>query len=423
MSRFSTICRRWYNTSIGKNAFPNARSNSGGLLLNSKHNNITKTLWKYFNAPGNLMFVTCNLVTFAGFVTINSMVASNRERLTEAKLLEAQSSLEVDVQNEEQESPLTEYSSSNFWCPAKSPPLATYDSQMAKMSLFHMLYAFYLYRDVLSAEENSKVRLPKDWKQEVEYLQDYTNNATVNCTHREMDNFYNEWKREFLQVFADLNKSQRFTLPTWKDYPKPLKIICSKLYHNDMEDIHAFADFYNEMPSLGVKRLLRRWLLDYTHLVSTTSSTADEKFYRQLLQDSKGDEVMFNTFASLLLNPADTRRTCFLPKQDLYQIQSASIDTVLLILKGYVHQREKMNKNHNGPIIRLLSMLKKDCVVGPGDQPKSKTVRIMLPTDDQRDLLEMTMTPQKRKRSLALISHHLEAIELLDSISKWNRPT
>lgn len=369
------------------------------------------------------MFVTCNLVTFAGFVTINSMATSNRERLTEAKLLAAESSLEVESRNEEQESPLTEYTTSNFWCPAKSPPLATYDSQMAKMSLFHMLYAFYLYRDVLTAEEGKKVRLPEEWKEEVEYLRDEKNTTTTSCTHREMDSFYNEWKQEFLQVFADLNKSQRFTLPTWKSYPKPLKIICDKLHHNDMEDIHDFADFYNEMPSLGIKRLLRRWLLDYTHLVSTTPSTTDEKFYRQLLQDSQGDEVMFNNFASLLLNPTDTRRTCFLPRQDLYQIQSASIDTVLLVLRGYVHQREVMNKNHNGPIIRLLSMLKKDCVVGPGDQPKSKAVRIMLPTDDQRDLLEMIMTPQKRKQSLALVSHHSEAIKLLDSISRGNRPT
>ena len=228
------------------------------------------------------MFVTCNLVTFAGFVTINSMTTSNRERLTEAKLLAAESSLEVEVRSEEQESPLTEYTTSNFWCPAKSPPLATYDSQMAKMSLFHMLYAFYLYRSVLIAEEDRKVRLPEDWKQEVGYLRD-NNTTRTSCTHKEMDNFYNEWKQEFLQVFADLNKSQRFNLPTWKDYPKPLKIICEKLYHNDMENIHDFADFYDQTPSLGFKRLLRRWLLDYTHLVSATPSTANEKFYRQLL--------------------------------------------------------------------------------------------------------------------------------------------
>lgn len=422
VSRLSTIWRRWCNTGIGRRGFPNGKMNAGGLLMNSRQDSVRKTLWKYFNAPGNLMFVTCNLVTFAGFVTINSMVNSNCERLAEAKLSEAESSLEVEeVRNDEKESPLTEYTANNFWCPAKTPPLATYNSQMAKMSLFHMLYAFYLYKDVLIADQNRQMVLPKEWQQEVEYLQD-SEKDTFACTYREMDKFYNEWKQEFLQVFADLNKSQRFTLPTWKNYPKPLRIICDKLYHNDMENILNFADLYNEIPSIGIKRLLRRWLLDYTHLVSTTGPTAEnEKFYRQLLKDSQGDEVIFNNFASLILNPSDPRRTCFLPK--LNQIHSASIDTALLVLRGYVHLREKMNKNHNGPIIRLLSMLKKDCVVGPGDQPRSNTVRILLPTDAQRDSLEQVMTPQKRQKSLALVSHHSEAIKLLDSISKWNRPT
>lgn len=422
--RFSAIWKRWYNTGIGNSFFPNARNHAGGLLLNSRHDSIAKMLWKYFNAPGNITFVTCNLVTFAGFVTMNSMATTNQERLAESKLIEAENSLEMELPNESEakESPLTEYTTNNFWCPAKSPPLATYDSQMAKMSLFHMLYAFYLYRDVLLSGEDRNLQLPAKWKEEVEFLRGSDFNST-SCTHREMDNFYNEWKQEFLDVFADLNKSQRFNPPTWQNYPRPLKVVCNKLYHNDMENIQDFADFYNQTPSKGFKRLLRRWLLDYTHLVSTTPPTSNENFYRQLLKDSQGDEVVFNSFASLLLNPSDNRRACFLPKQDVNQIRSASLDTVLLVLRGYVHQREKVGKNHNGAIIRLLSMLKKDCVLGPGDQPKSKTVRIMLPTDDQRDLLEMTTTPQKRKKSLILLSRHPEAIELLDSISNWRRPS
>lgn len=370
------------------------------------------------------MFVTCNLVTFAGFVTMNSLVTYNRERLAETKLLEAENNLDrqedYDLPNE-QTSPLVEISAKNFQPQSKaSPQLATYNSQMAKMSIFHMLYAYYLCKHVLI--DGKSVNAPQAWREEVESLSgDFEGSR---CNYRAMGEFYEEWKVRFLDIFTDLNKSQQFHFPSWQQYPGPLGNMCCKLYNNQMDNIHDFEQFYDGIKNKEIKRLLRLWLFDYNHFLPTIDRVSAECFYRKLLRQCNDDDASFVKFSSILLNPNNPRRSSFFSKYGSLPVQSASIDTVLEVLRGYIHLRETQGKRHYGAIIRLISMLKKDCIVIHGNSSSSApSVRVMLPTDEQREFIDLHTTREQRKRSFALVARNQEAIKLLDSISKWSQKT
>lgn len=422
--KLGTIWKRWYNTSVRGGFFGHTRTRAGGLLLSSRHDNVARTLWRYFNAPGNIMFVTCNLVTFAGFVTMNSLVTFNREHLAETKLLEAENSLDVQDDWElpkEPGSPLDEIPANKMASqPKASPQLATYNSQMAKMSIFHMVYAFYLCKHVLVDDSSSNA--PEAWREEVKLL----GGDFVGSKHNysEMGRFYSEWKEHFLDVFTDLNKSQQFHFPSWQNYPGPLGDVCKKLYNNQMENIHDFEQFYNKVKSKEVRKLLRLWLFDYTHFFSPIDHFSAERFYRELIRQCQDDDVAFVKYSSILLNPLNPRRNTFFPKYGSSPVQSASIDTVLEVLRGYIHLRETQGKRHYGAIIRLISMLKKDCIVVKCKSTANHaSVRVMLPTDEQREFVELHTTSEQRKKSFALVARNQEAIRLLDSISKWSQKT
>ena len=49
-----------------------------------------RTLWGYFNAPGNVMFVTTNVVSFAALVTYNTLVNIQNDRILQQEMLSAQ---------------------------------------------------------------------------------------------------------------------------------------------------------------------------------------------------------------------------------------------------------------------------------------------------------------------------------------------
>lgn len=429
------------------------KQKSGGLILNQE--GLGRVLWKYFNAPGNVMFVTVNLVTFAGIVTYNSVVSANQERLFEEKMLLAQNNLPIrctspreDVtaitdeipprsRAEEQRdipvvdspmdvSPLAEYSHDTLHL-GKEGKCASYNSQMAKMSLYHMMYAFFLCRQVEADEQTRDQTTSEAWKEEVHLLKQKTHPEKLDTRSKKfMSIFYRSWKTEFIEVFSDLHKSQQFHFPDWKHYPSNLRYICKTLYNNDMKTIEDFQEFYNSIGQKDLKKLLRLWLCDHSHLVRPTHGHGMEQFYRELIADCHNDDYLLSRYSSILLNPADPRKKLFFSKYGKYAAQkvpSASIETVLGVLQEYVALQETQGKPHYNAIVRLISMIRKDCVVSNTTQGSKKVrqVRVLLPRDEDRERIDLTVNKNERKECLQLVSHNPKAVQLLGIISSWQR--
>lgn len=443
----SVLCRRLYGIRVRNDIF-GSRGKSGGLIMNQE--GLGRVLWKYFNAPGNVMFVTVNLVTFAGIVTYNSMVSANQERFFEERMLMAQETLTPKYSCSEEKKPLekeiespqtgdvvkicspapeqvldvqplTEYKAETLIL-GKESKCASYDSQMAKMSLYHMMYAYFLCRQVAS-NEGSKTSKP--WDEEVELLKSTTHSGNVNSrTKNFMETFYKSWKTEFIEVFTDLHKSQQFHFPDWKHYPSSLRYVCKTLYHNDMQTIEDFQNFYDSIGQRDLKRLLRLWLCDHSHLVSPANGYNVEKFYRELIADCHNDDYLLNKYSSMLLNPTDPRKSLFFSKYGKYATQkvpSASIDTVLSVLQEYVALQETQGRYHYNAIVRLISMIRRDCVIArtTSGTTRIRQVRVLLPRDEDRERIDLTANKNERKKCFQLVSHNPKAVELLGIISSW----
>lgn len=462
--KLDAFCKRWYSFRVRNDVFY-SRSKAGGLILNGSQEGLPRILWRYFNAPGNITFVTVNIVTFAGIVTYDSLISPTREHMLEEKLFivqniptcgedtsfkksyedknndlcseELQKRLDEVAENKtledrtSQESPLPVYSASSLYLERKGPQLAAYNSQVAKMSIFHMMYAYFLCKHVISDGSLTYSTSPylesEFWKKEVELLRnkDLPKHDSNNKSHGDegrgfMNAFYSSWKHDFSNVFTNLHKSQRFHFPDWKYYPGNLRYICRKLYSNEMTTVEDFKQFYDAIESRDLKRLLRIWFYDYSHLVKPIKGNM-ESFYGTLVQDCHADDVLFNKYSSILLNPTNPRKYLFFTKHGIRDVPSASMDTVLCVLQGYVSLHEKQGKQHYDSIVRLISMMRKDCfLVKHGKGSNSyREVRVILPKDEERQQLELLTRNLERKKCYQLVSNNPTAVKLLDMISNW----
>lgn len=435
---------------------------AGGLILNGSQGGMARILWKYFNAPGNVMFVTVNLVTFAGIVTYNSLISANREKLLEERVLLAHDALDqrkvwdaehenrikdfelmrrsttqdvidkdIDhIEDEGDASVLPEYKATDILLP-KDGKCDNYNSQMARMSLFHMIYAYFLCKQVTSSDTKrclgSQNQSSKPWEQEVQLLREspglvFQLNDTKSNSQSLTNIFYDSWKADFVDVFSDLTKSQQFHFPDWKHYPRNLRSVCKKLYASEMTTIEDFQDFYDSIKPRELKRLLRLWLYDYSHLLRATNGDKKEKFYRELIQDCHNDRRLFAKYSSMLLDPEDPRKKLFFDVQG--RVPNASIETVLSVLQEYVSLQEVQGLHQYDAIIRLISMIRRDSVMScrsshPRDPPQ---VRILLPTDDDRLQVQSTITKEDRKECLQLVGRNPQAVKLLTEIASWQKP-
>lgn len=427
------------------------RRKAGGLIMNSQQSGIGGLLWKYFNAPGNVMFVTFNIITFAGLVTFNSLISAQRRQVFELRLIEAQNNMVIQsmgtlknstseaiptlksntkdehVVKPKSDSPIHEYTFDEIELSSKPSRLTTYDSQVAKMSLFHMMYAYFLMKHVTSnGTTNPKSIL---WDEEIKIIQEMLSNVDGAAKQAGRDKllrfFYSSWRKEFGSLFDNLHKSQKFHFPDWKYYPENMRYACSNLYKNDMHTIDDFAQFYESIQPKELKRLLRFWFADNLTLISPSVNGNKEDFYRTLIKDSYGDDPLFQKYSSILWN-ADSRKRFFFPTYADKQLRTASIDTILTVLQGYIILHEKKGIRHNAEIIRLISMIKKDCVIAKNQTGKG--VRIFLPTDTRTDLIDDEFEHydrmlRDRQKCYELVSRNPKVIKLLDKISKWNETT
>lgn len=83
---FRRVWRRLYSTLSRKPSFVR-----NDLIMGQKRpSGIGSTLWGYFNYPGNVMFVTTNIFSFAALVTYNTMATIRHDQILQQEMLAAQ---------------------------------------------------------------------------------------------------------------------------------------------------------------------------------------------------------------------------------------------------------------------------------------------------------------------------------------------
>ncbi|KOG97196.1 Pet494p [Saccharomyces eubayanus] len=435
-----------------------------GLLLSCNGDTFPymRTLWRYFNAPGNLMFVTTNIITFTGIVAYNTMVTVSNERVFEEQMIAAQMSLakqkeeletraldfpanheqikeaddanceqpaiersgedrSVKQQNEQLDSPIRHYSLTDLVL-NKEARVADYDSQRVKASLFHMLYAYMLYRDTIQPNSDSPNHNSEEWRHEVELL---TRDKRLQGAHQRIDVFYDLWNNQLDKIVTSPEKVQNFQLPNWSKYPTLLKFICTELHNNELTTLDEFKQFYGKVRSNEVKKLLGLWLYDHSFLFPRNiyDNKNQEVFYDTLISDSMQDNKIFQKYSSIVMNPDNERTQLFFP--NIYAqpvnkpIPSISLETYTRLLRGYITLQETNCKyDYNDNIFKLISILKMNCFLQHDKKIRTgASVRILLPRDEDRSPVLNTIPQAEKKTCYQILSKNRDILALLKRIS------
>lgn len=365
------------------------------------------------------MFVTTNLITLAAFMTYtkvntlareNSMATVPEDQLVGSHDQESTNSDRVQFQGDS--SPLKKYSECEIIL-EKSQTSTTYNSQHAKMSLFHLFYSFYLYQGVLN---NVAADNKSDWSRELALL---AKEKTSDVNSVPLRYFYDTWKIEFQEIFSKLNKSQQFHLPNWTEYPAAFKFLCHWLYDNDMHTIGNFFSLYYKVKPTSQRRLLEMWFYDHSHLFSVEADTDNEIFYNKVIKNCVHDTSLFNKYASVVLDPQNPRRRVFFNKHLLKGSKTVSLDTILELLRGIIDSKKNSkNSLYHDSVIKLISMLRKDCVMTRGINGPKVRILLMDKLDDELDT-NATVSQRERTKCYKLVSENPEAMAILDDIAKW----
>lgn len=459
------VARKWvrlYSFSF-KRDLRFIRYKSGPLVPDSGIGNIRKTLWGYFNAPGNKLFVTTNVVSFIGIVTYNTLVNNNvHDRLFEERLLASNyevirnrmsvldelndkkfKSLENELQQKVEElskissglvetknpnvptttsenyntspdGPINTYSTKQF---SKVPlgKMASNNSTLAKASLFHMFYAFQLYESVIN--EEFQLMNETSWNNEVIKL--YKDNKEILAGASEnMHLFYSLWRDDSNQIFTDFGSTKNFQLPNWNTYPRNLQNICKELHSNNLESIENFDRLYSRITDIQLKQLVRLWFYDNTRLFRSSSDWKfNEKLYVKILHDCCNDPNLYRKYASIVLNPKNPRNESFFERNSMYpSTRYIHLSTLIDVLQGYVLLRENSRSanDYNLELLRIVHMLKTHgTTVNNKNNFQNPDVRILL--DDVK------MRPQEQNNCFDQLRNNTRLLELLQSISQENK--
>ncbi|AET38249.1 Pet494p Ecym_2528 [Eremothecium cymbalariae DBVPG len=432
--------------------------------LSSHHRLIGKTLWRYFNAPGNVLFVTTNMLTLTTLYTY-SIFSSYSRRSYVLDSLQHGFPIERDVginvgteeminemfdneirepsNGEEEEIPKID---NEYGCAEEEPvcidehempdPCLIYTepevsehmepvtphSRFAKMSLFYLFYSYHLFKDIRRQVDGSK-STPAEQNDSYWHEQNLQNrsedvyNSANKSSHAEdyIENdsplqFYDIWLTEFKQSFKNLSKSRQFHLLISKDFPNELSSFFRTLDANPMNSFADFFQIYQSSTSIEDKILLSSWFFDYGHHLSKSNCVNTEKLYCTLFDKNFNDED-FEKYASIIFRPDDPHRKLFFGSKPYFGLQTASLESILQVLKTAL----KSNDPHkNDYIIKLMSLLRKHCYYNVS----SNSVRILLPNSAHEEKISMSLCEQRRKESYQYIAKDPTALRLLSHITK-----
>lgn len=471
------IVTRFYTTNRGsyfrllKNRFRDTESNyikslkrnttsmvsvmrNGNHLLNSSMNKkLGNTLWRYFNSPFNVVFMTTNIFAFAGIVAFSTLIDvrhlhnSNKIEDTqhheiashdryammntgvirrhlypmvstvstryidvpelpvpldyEAEIRNQNDTLEMlqekitqrtqeleKIKTEKMEisikdisSPLPIYTLDKVDIDGKKIRIVDYNSSKIKASLFNMLYSFKIYEDMMK-DDGLQNKYSKPWYDELKFFKNKQTEMTTKNDEKYMfkptvTNFYDSWRSTYQAAMQkdDSQSIENFTLPNWSQFPGALKDSCNVLYENKMNNVDDFQQFYENIKSNKFKKLVRMWFYDNYQNLKTSQSTnsnttcKSETFYNELLKDSVYDPPTFIKYASVVLNPYNSRNKILFnnikTETGNTTIPVVQMDTILNILEGFLLlQKEKKQKgkmlNYNDTYLRIIHMIKQN---------------------------------------------------------------
>lgn len=413
--RCVTFWQRWSYSRI-------KRSNQTIIYGPSRPRLIGKTLWTYFNAPSNIMFVTTNLLTLCGMLLYSSVSCMSRRSYV-IDSLEAGASIEnnLPIKNDPittsnqitrlSDGPYERYNDVYSW--KHLNPLST-NSQVIKMSLFYLFYSFHLYKDVVNNKVSEKYKLAsEEWKNNIQKLQNLSRENSVNIGS--ISTFYNIWISNFDSIFRNLSKSQQFHLPNCTSFPKLLCEITNHLENTPITTLSDFISFYYSLHTQEDRQLLQSWLYDYGHFLKFDACMDSELFYIEMIKSAiSWNESLFQKYVNVVLNPDDLHRRLFFNLHKKSGIFTVDITTMIEILKGLLITQNEKKSDH---IIKIMSMMRKDSYY----LSTRNSVRICLPTNEQQLLLTKLISPEMRRSSYEFISKDPAALSVLKTISNLNR--
>ncbi|CEP61084.1 Pet494p LALA0_S02e06370g [Lachancea lanzarotensis] len=375
---------------------------------------IRSTLWRYFNAPGNVMFVTTNVVTLVGIMSYSTLQAVAREKALQDFM--EQSELAAEVEPEEaclrfqQDSPMPNYEAGKIMLQKSNPPM-TCHTQHVKMSLFHLLYSYFIYCDVSTNERPSGSTRYNSEVQELRRGQIMKNRKLPKASPR---SFYEAWSHEFRDELSNLNRSQQLHMPNWTEFPPSLRILCRTLYDTDMKTMIDFKKFYRSINSKNIRAILRSWLYDNSHLLQVGTDVGSEAFYRDLIRACRKDNSLFKLYSSILLNSNNPRRHAFFERHDQRSF-TVSLETVLEVMKGNLHAGTDAHCYDSS--LQLISMIRTNCIATRG-AGGTREVHIILPDENSSSDTSGKMSSQERNECFKLVSQNPELMAILGTISK-----
>ncbi|SCU92207.1 LADA_0F15126g1_1 [Lachancea dasiensis] len=379
-------------------------------------------LWRYFNAPGNVVFVTTNVVTLVGIASYSTLQSMSREKMMQ-EYLDAGRKESWDLESSA-EPCLSGYSSGPMrryeadWIELeKNRPPVSWQMQHAKMSLFHMLYSYYV---CLEASHEGCYGGGEQWGSETRQLRlgliEEGLSGSNNTKSWSPQEFYGLWRHEFQEMYITLSRSQQFHMPNWTEYPAILQIMCQNLYDNELRTMSDFVRFYNSVHPSGVQALLRAWLYDNFQLFKNSPEEDLEMFYRSLIQSCIDDKLGLARYTSIVTNADNPRRRVFFNRcgDDL---ASVSLETIVDVLKGNLHVVE--NTKSNDSIMRLVSLIKNNCIATRSSSG-GREVRIILPQAGEQGIFFKGPSgiSQDKTECYRLVSQNPEIIKVLGAIAK-----
>lgn len=400
-----------------------------GPNLKQRRINVGATLWRYFNAPGNAIFITTNIVTLGGMMLystlstfyrqstlINSLengfpVEDRLEEISNTKhdplrinALEKHGNLSSSFER------LSSLESSVYpggtVASKDLEEISTSTSYFAKMTLFYLFYSFHVYKASLQdiSTVNNEILMSLIEKLPKMRFDD----MRVECY-----DFYGVWKQEFSELISGLNKSQQFHLPKPSSFPEELQDTFKLLEENPMETHRNFYNFYHSVANAEQKQLLQQWYYDNCSKLKKMNNFSNEKIYINMIQDSsKWNERVFEKYLKLVFRPNSYRSRAMFNTYYINGFSSISLSTSLEILKGLLTSDLELKNDY---VVQIVSLLRKNSIMASQEK-----VRILLPSQKKAEQMNELMTPDVKKKTFSVMAQDPVALKLLSSIGQFD---
>lgn len=346
------------------------------------------------------------------------------EQSSEKDSLELLPKIVDKVEEENETSPLTIYSENKIPL-VKSVKVTSMKSESIKLSLFHMIYSFQLYKSVLQHNTKQEEKGAASWNEEVEAMWKSLNMRDTKVKYPNTYEFYKSWNNEFKDAFTNPTKLENSYLPTFSVYPAPLKWFCDTLYGTDLKDLKDFQSIYQNTKSKSFRNLLELWLYDNAFLFQRKTtlkedSEFNEKLFQTMIQDigRAKNTQLFLRFSSIILKPSNPRKSVFFSDLNGYNVPSVSLETLLGVIDGFAELSKDGLYDYTPDVTELIKMLKSNCIItnkASGSGTGASKLRILLPYEDGSSSIP-EISDRVKQRCYEILSQDKHTMETLNQM-------